>query len=149
MASGPEDHSIPPAERRGFRLRRVFVISDLVVLWSVIALAAAGDLLRGFPVVTEEVIAVAILVFIWVPIGISVGLYHVTGRGAAAATVDEIGAVARVATVFAWLSLLVRAALAGRRPGPVSDGRSLDRLDRRGSDGPSRGPRLGPGPRLV
>lgn len=117
MALGPKDQSFPPAERRGFLLRRVFVMSDLIVLWAVIGFAAFLDHLRGFEIVSGEVIATAVLALIWVPIGVSVGLYHVTGRGAAPATVDEIGAVARVATVFAWLSLLLRAVIAGGDPG--------------------------------
>ncbi len=88
------------------------MISDFIAL----ALATGATvLLQGAfnrEVDTEWLLVVAVLIPLWLPIGISARLYHVIGRGEMAGVADEFGPVLRVATIWSWLVLVVRALLA-------------------------------------
>jgi lipopolysaccharide/colanic/teichoic acid biosynthesis glycosyltransferase len=101
------------ADRRGYVLRRLFVLSDLV------ALACAGAITGGIAVLAGRSISgldlTIFLVFLplWVPIGVVFRAYHAhaSGRSLTTTVGDELGAVFRVATVWSWFLLLTRAAL--------------------------------------
>jgi exopolysaccharide biosynthesis polyprenyl glycosylphosphotransferase len=102
---------VEPADRRGYGLRRVLVVADLLALGLALLAAEAVRGLSGRGAVMEESFLLAVLLPLWVPLGISAGLYHVGGRSATAGAADELAPVGRVATAWSWSALIVIAAI--------------------------------------
>jgi lipopolysaccharide/colanic/teichoic acid biosynthesis glycosyltransferase len=100
---------LSPAQRRDYILRRAFVVSDLLAL--VLATGATVLLQKAFDRQIDDqwLLIVAVLLPLWLPIGISARLYHLVGRGDMPGIADEFGSVLRVATIWSWLVLVARA----------------------------------------
>jgi exopolysaccharide biosynthesis polyprenyl glycosylphosphotransferase len=111
VENGRRGFGLQPADRRGYFLRRVLVVADIVALGCALLGAEAVRALAGRGLMVEELILLGIMVPVWIPLGISAGLYHVDGRSATAGAVDELGSVVRVATTWSWITLLVAAAI--------------------------------------
>jgi len=104
----PRLAELDPA-RRGYLLRRLLLVSDLLAIalaygCTVAVYAFAGRNLD--PSLTIQFIA---LVPIWVLLAGLVGLYHLSERRVDQSFADEVGPVATVTTVWAWLLLIVGA----------------------------------------
>jgi exopolysaccharide biosynthesis polyprenyl glycosylphosphotransferase len=103
----------PRGELRDYVMRRLFAFSDLLALSCALGATYAVKMLLGRPVVIEDVWVIALLIPLWVPIGLVSGLYHVdvAGRSLAVTTADELGPVFRTATIWSWCVLLGRVAV--------------------------------------
>jgi exopolysaccharide biosynthesis polyprenyl glycosylphosphotransferase len=107
----------PPArwggDLREYILRRLFAFSDLLALSCALGATYVVKILLDRPAVIEDAWVIALLVPLWVPIGLVSGLYHVdvAGRSLAVTTADELGPVFRTATIWSWCVLLARVAV--------------------------------------
>jgi exopolysaccharide biosynthesis polyprenyl glycosylphosphotransferase len=104
---------ISAPDRRGYVLRRLFVLSDLLAVACAGAITAGVALLAGRDIAELDFAISLFFLVLWVPIGIAFGAYHshAAGRSLATTVGDEVGPVFWVATVWSWLMLLTRAAL--------------------------------------
>ena len=104
----PRLAELDPA-RRGYLLRRLLLVSDLLAIalaygCTVAAYAFAGRNLD--PALATQFVA---LVPVWVLLAGLVGLYHLSERRVDQSFADEVGPVATVTTVWAWLLMVVGA----------------------------------------
>ena len=104
---------ISAPDRRGYVLRRLFVLSDLLAIACAGAITAGVALLAGRDISDLDFAISLFFLALWVPIGIAFGAYHphAAGRSLATTVGDEVGPVFWVATVWSWLMLLTRAGL--------------------------------------
>jgi hypothetical protein len=104
---------ISAPDRRGYVLRRLFVLSDLLAVACAGAITAGVALLAGRDIAELDFAISLFFLVLWVPIGIAFGAYHshAAGRSLATTVGDEVGPVFWVATVWSWLMLLTRAGL--------------------------------------
>jgi exopolysaccharide biosynthesis polyprenyl glycosylphosphotransferase len=112
-AVGGRPADVASADLRSYVLRRVFAFSDLLALSCALVAAYAVQMLAGRPAFIEDVWVIALLIPLWVPIGLVSGLYHadVAGRSLLVTTADELGPVFRTATIWSWLVLVARVAV--------------------------------------
>jgi exopolysaccharide biosynthesis polyprenyl glycosylphosphotransferase len=99
-------------DNRGFILRRLLAVGDVVGLLASLALVQAVLLPlfgRAFSV-TDQVIFVLMLP-LWVFAGSLFGLYHLPDRRLDHSIAEEFGPVALTATVWSWGFILTRAAV--------------------------------------
>ena len=95
------------ADRRGFILRRLLAVSDLVAL-----MAAWGLVLGlGYDLVISELGLFAVTLPLWLLIASGMNLYHMPDRRFDYTAADEIGPIALALTVWSWVLLLIRAAV--------------------------------------
>ena len=95
------------ADRRGFILRRLLAVSDLVAL-----MAAWGLVLGlGHDLVISELGLFAVTLPLWLLIASGMNLYHMPDRRFDYTAADEIGPIALALTVWSWVLLLIRAAV--------------------------------------
>lgn len=98
--------------RRGYMIRRLLLVCDLVALSSAFGLMELVISLAGRPGTGPLLTGVFIaLIPIWVMLASLVGLYHLSERRVDQSIVDEIGPVAMITTVWSWLLLIVASAL--------------------------------------
>jgi exopolysaccharide biosynthesis polyprenyl glycosylphosphotransferase len=105
-----EEHS---PSRRGYRLRRLLVVSDLVALTAAFGAMVAANAVAGRQnFFDSSVIPVFVaLIPAWITLAGLVGLYHLSERRVDESFADEIGPVATVTTVWSWLLLVASSAL--------------------------------------
>jgi exopolysaccharide biosynthesis polyprenyl glycosylphosphotransferase len=98
-------------DNRGFILRRLLAVSDIIALiaaWAVVQ----GVLLPalGRPInVSDQVIFLPMLL-LWTAVGSLLGLYHLPDRSLDHSIAEEFGPVALTAAVWSWGFILTRAA---------------------------------------
>lgn len=98
------------AARRGYLLRRLLLVSDLLGLALAYACMVGAYAVAGRDGSTLAIEFVA-LTPIWVFLAGLVGLYHLSERRVDQSFADEVGPVAMVTTVWAWFLLIANAAL--------------------------------------
>ena len=117
VASRPDDSPTVPT-RRGYVLRRLFVITDLLTLLGAGALTGGIAALAGRSIPYADLALFLVFVPLWVLIGIVFRAYHAHAAGRSLTTTvgDELGPIFRVATVWSWFLMLARAVV---EPGVV------------------------------
>lgn len=98
-------------DNRGFVLRRLLAISDLVGLIAAWALVQAVLLpVFGRPFALSDQLIFVLMLPLWAYLGSLFGLYHLSDRCLDHSIAEEFGPVALTATVWSWGFILVRAA---------------------------------------
>ncbi len=97
--------------RRGYVLRRVLALTDLLALVAAFAVMVAAREIDGrVGVVSLDLRLFVILLPLWVLVGTLLKLYHVGDRSLDYSLADQIGPVILVATVWNWVWVLARTA---------------------------------------
>jgi exopolysaccharide biosynthesis polyprenyl glycosylphosphotransferase len=98
------------SDHRGFMLRRLTVVADLLAMLVVGLVTLIVLDLLGRPLHTLDLELFVALIPLWLLIAISMRAYHPhsVGRGMKITIADEFGTVLRVATVWSWFFLLAR-----------------------------------------
>jgi exopolysaccharide biosynthesis polyprenyl glycosylphosphotransferase len=98
-------------DARGYVLRRLLAVSDLIALVLGWGIAQAGmSILAGRHVMPDDQLLFILLLPLWTYISSLLRLYHLPDRRLDHSLADEIGPVALAATVWSWAFLLTRAA---------------------------------------
>ncbi len=99
-------------ERRGYLIRRLTVMADLVGLAITGGLAAALLMAFNRPLTGLDIALYLIFIPIWPLTGVAMRAYHsgTVGRGLTITIADEFATIFRVSTMWAWFLLLTRSA---------------------------------------
>jgi exopolysaccharide biosynthesis polyprenyl glycosylphosphotransferase len=102
----------PDSERRGYIVRRLTALADLVALVGVGALAALCLTILGRPIAGLDVTLFLLFVPVWLLIALPMRAYHpaTVGRGLSITITDEFATIFRVATTWSWFLLIARSA---------------------------------------
>lgn len=94
--------------RRGYRLRRALLASDLIAFLAALLVASGFSeaISRGGDI-EALLIAISICAPAWFLIAQGSGLYHLSDRSIDFSAIDEIGPTIMVTTVWLWMLLLV------------------------------------------
>ena len=98
------------AERRGFVLRRLTVLGDLLALALTGALSLLALQMLGRPIIRLDILLYLAFIPLWPLVGISMRLYHphTVGRGLTVTLSDEFAPVFRVSTMWSWFLIVAR-----------------------------------------
>ncbi len=100
------ESAIRHRNRRGYHMRRVLAISDMVAVLATSGLLGAADAL-GYQVLPQQPFAVIpIAVVLWLLLAGIGGMYHVDEQRLDCSIADEIGQVAQLTAVWSWLLFL-------------------------------------------
>ena len=104
-------------DARGFVLRRLLALSDLVALSLAAAVAVAVSSSLGRPpVASETIVAFVVCLPAWLLIANAIGLYHIPDRRLGPSAADEIGPTVFALALWSWCLLLVEAVIAPGAP---------------------------------
>lgn len=105
-----EVFELPTTDRRGFMVRRLSVIGDLVALVLVGIVATACLRAAGRQITSLDLALFLVFFPLWPVIGVGMRVYHPhsVGRGLSITTSDEFATVFRVTTIWSWFFIVAR-----------------------------------------
>jgi exopolysaccharide biosynthesis polyprenyl glycosylphosphotransferase len=107
----PSSESFISAGRRGYILRRLLAVSDLLALltsWA--AILGLSTLIGRHSTMLSELGLFVLIMPSWLLVASSFSLYHLSDRRLDHTIADEIGPIVLAITVWSWAFLLLRAA---------------------------------------
>jgi exopolysaccharide biosynthesis polyprenyl glycosylphosphotransferase len=101
---------VPASERRGYIIRRLTALADVLALVGVGALSALTLTILGRPLTGLDTALFLLFIPAWLLIAITMRAYHpaTVGRGLSITITDEFVTIFRVATTWSWFLLIAR-----------------------------------------